>query len=93
MMACERCGTETDRLLRRRAYGVAMTHRVTRWLCRDCHPGAPALEPPVSDAEADRPADSVVTDGGTTTTCPECAASTANVQGIRNCVECRWYGH
>jgi hypothetical protein len=79
--------------MRRRAYGVAMTHRVTRWLCRDCHPDAPTLDPSASDAEADRSPDPVVTDGGTTTACPEYAASTTNVQGIRSCVECRWHGH
>lgn len=91
MMACERCGTEVDRLLRRREYGIAMTHRVTRWLCRDCHPGAPTLDPSASDDGATRSPDRVVADGGTTTACPECAASTANVQGIRSCVECRWH--
>ncbi|WP_318568867.1 hypothetical protein [Salinigranum marinum] len=92
MMECERCGADVERVLRYREYGVTVTHRVTRWLCRDCHPEAPTRRPSASDADADaeEPSGTAVTDGGVVAACPECAASTTNVHGIGNCVECRW---
>jgi hypothetical protein len=90
MMECEHCGETVDRVLRHREYGVAMTHRVTRWLCRGCHPAIPTRGQ--STTEPDRSAEPVVTDGGTAAACPECAAATADVHGIRDCVECRWTG-
>jgi transposase-like protein len=90
MMECERCEAERDRVLRYRAYGGAMTHRVTRWLCPECHPTVPTRGPSASTVETAGSSEPTVTDGGTVTTCPRCAAATADVHGIRNCIECRW---
>lgn len=85
MMTCEACDQTVSLVLRHREYDGAMTHRVTSWLCRDCHPTAPTAE------NGDEAASSrVVTDGGTTAVCPQCAASTVNVQGVYDCVGCDW---
>ena len=92
MMSCERCGDDVDRLLRHREHGVAVTHRVTRWLCRDCHPTLPSLNA-AAESEFERSSESVVTDGGTAAACPDCSSSTVNVHGIHDCVECTWNSH
>jgi transposase-like protein len=92
MRVCERCEEPVERVLRHRAYGASMTHRVTRWLCTDCHP-TPPRRGRSGRADAGRAADSVVTDGGTATACPRCAASTVNVHGIYDCVECHWHSY
>jgi transposase-like protein len=85
MMECESCNADVERVLRHREYGVAMTHRVTRWLCRDCHPAVPSREP--SPAEAGTK--TVVTDGGSPA-CPDCSSATVNVHGVQDCVACGW---
>ena len=63
MRACERCEEPVERVLRHRAYGASMTHRVTRWLCTDCHPTPPRRRRP-GRADAGRASEPVVTDGG-----------------------------
>lgn len=93
MMECERCGEAVERVLRHRAYGVAVTHRVTRWLCPGCHPTGPTADSSATDAKRPHTDASVVTDGGTVTTCPHCSSQTVNVHGIHNCVDCRWASH
>lgn len=64
MYACERCDDDVEQVLRYREYGTTVTHRVTRWLCHDCHPTAPARGEAVSGASGS--SERVVTDGGTT---------------------------
>lgn len=86
MIACESCGDDVEQVVRHREYGVAMTHRVTRWLCRACHPTAPGETP------SSEPTETVVADGGTAA-CPNCATSTVNVHGIQNCPDCQWTSH
>jgi transposase-like protein len=88
MFECERCGDGVECALRHREYGVAVTHRVSQWLCRDCHPTAPDRRS--GSRTRRREAEAVVTDGGTVTACPRCAAATVNVHGITDCVECEW---
>jgi hypothetical protein len=63
MFECERCDEDVERLLRHREYGVTVTHRVTRWLCHDCHPTAPAT---ASTSKRGGSSERVATDGGTT---------------------------
>ena len=64
MFECERCEAEVAAVLRHREYGRTVTHRVTRWLCRDCHPAPPAT----MAAENRRGSgETAVTDGGTVT--------------------------
>lgn len=87
MMECEYCGEHVERTLRYRDYGVTMTHRVTRWLCSDCHPTAPTRS---AGPEREEPSETIVADGGTATACPRCASSTINVQGLRDCTGCGW---
>lgn len=90
---CDRCGDAVSLLLRRRAYGRSTTHRTTRWLCRECHPEFATDDGPTSDGGASRPEETVVTDGGTNlAACPQCSASAVNVQGILECLDCRWTG-
>jgi hypothetical protein len=93
MMECERCERNVERVLRHREYGLTMTHRVTRWLCRDCHPTVPNSAPSASEATTENSSDPVVTDGGTTAACPQCSSPTVNVQGVQDCLECRWQSH
>jgi transposase-like protein len=93
MMECERCERDVEHVLRHREYGVAVTHRVSRWLCRDCHPNVPSGSPLASNATPEESSEPVVTDGGTIGACPQCSSSTVNVQGIRNCTDCGWQSH
>lgn len=88
MIACERCGDDVEQVVRYREYGVAVTHRVTRWLCCDCHPTAPSDTAPASG----KASETAVTDGGMSA-CPDCGSSTVNVHGIQNCPACRWTNH
>lgn len=85
MIACESCDDDVEQVVRHREYGVAPTHRVTRWLCRACHPTLP-------DETASPGVETVVADGGTVA-CPNCASSTVNVHGIQNCPACLWTSH
>lgn len=62
MFECENCDDDVEEVLRHREYGVTVTHRVTRWLCHDCHPTAPAA---TATKTKDASAETVVTDGGT----------------------------
>ena len=64
MFACENCDDDVEEVLRHREYDMTVTHRVTRWLCRDCHPTAPAVTAPETRDASTEP---VVTDGGTVT--------------------------
>lgn len=95
MMKCDRCDGTVERVWRHREHGLTATHRVTRWLCGDCHPTAPVRSTGVETeqsaaVETKRSSEPVVTDGGTATACPHCAASTVNVHGIHDCTQCRW---
>lgn len=95
MLECDDCGDDVDRVLRYRAYAGTTTHRTTRWLCRDCHPVVPerAASGSSSDSTPKRGTGRAVTDGGVSTACPDCAATTVNVHGIRDCVACHWRSH
>jgi hypothetical protein len=64
MFTCEDCDDDVEEVLRHREYGMTVTHRVTRWLCRDCHPTAPAVTAPETRKAS---AETVVTDGGAVT--------------------------
>jgi transposase-like protein len=92
MMVCESCGAERERVLRHREYGVATTHRVTRWLCRDCHPTIPTRRASAPTEDEGMTTEPAVTDGGTATACPRCTAATVAVHGFRSCPECHWHG-
>lgn len=88
MITCEGCGDDVEQVVRHREYGIAMTHRVTRWLCGECHPTVPGS----TASTADEPSRTVVTDGGTGA-CPDCGTSTVDVHGIQNCPSCLWASH
>lgn len=91
MMQCDRCGANAIQLRRHRAVGVSMTHRRTRWLCRDCHPNSAAEYGYVRGPTAGGSDETAIPDGGTdTTTCPDCSTALVNVQGVYSCDECRW---
>ncbi|MFB6178801.1 MAG: hypothetical protein ABEI77_03640 [Halorientalis sp.] len=97
MTECDACGCTATHVWRHRVFG-SEAHRTVEWVCASCHPDLPDIAEPDCGCDGDADADDdservLVTDGGHAVfTCPDCAGSTVNGQGLFACVDCNWSG-